>query len=305
MVVIPGPVEFRMGSPPTEAGRRSDELQHKRRIGRTFAVSAKPVTVKDFQRFLRGNPKLKAWFLAGGQAAPLMKAYSPEANGPIKTVNWYLAAAYCNWLSEQEGIRPEQWCYETNEKERANEDMSVYMTTLLQHHPLAAAAGLGFFLAGRFEGVTRLRANYLSLTGYRLPTEAEWEYACRAGAETSRYYGEAEEPLLPRYGWYLKNSGDRAWPVAGKKPNDLGLFDMYGNVWCWCQDGYKSYPGPKGGGAIEDKEDYLIILSSTSRVLRGGSFLSHAVYVRSARRFRDVPTGRGDNVGFRPARTFR
>src|SRR5262249_49787037 len=155
----------------------------------------------------------------------------------------------------------------------------------VQRHHLRASA----FLAGRFEGVTRLRANYLSLTGYRLPTEAEWEYACRAGAVTSWYYGEAEEPLLPRYGWDLKNSGERTWPVAGKKPNDLGLFDMHGNAYTWCQESYQDYPRAKGGEAIEDKEDDLIISPSTFRVLRGGSFLFHAVYVRSANRVVDVP----------------
>src|SRR5262249_25094175 len=113
MVVIPGPVEFRMGSPSTEEGRSPQEVQHQRRIGRTFALAAKSVTVKEFRRFLRGS-KLEAWFEAGGQAAPLMKKYSPDENGPIILVDWYRAAGYCNWLSEREGIPPEQWCYETN-----------------------------------------------------------------------------------------------------------------------------------------------------------------------------------------------
>jgi eukaryotic-like serine/threonine-protein kinase len=78
--------------------------------------------------------------------------------------------------------------------------------------------------------VTKLAEKYLSHTGYRLPTEAEMEYATRAGAVTSRYFGETEE-LLPRYAWYVTNSQDRTWPVGSKKPNDLGLFDMHGNVW--------------------------------------------------------------------------
>ena len=305
MVVLPGPVEFRMGSPPAEAGRHPEQHLHRRRIGRTFAVSAKAVTVKEFQRFLAGDPKLGAWFRAGGQAAPVMKRYSPEAEGPIILVDWYHAALYCNWLSQQEGIRPGQWCYETNAEQLAKEDLGLSVAAGLQRQPLAAAAGLSFFLTNRAARVTGLKANYLSLTGYRLPTEAEWEYACRAGAVTSRYYGETEE-LLAQYGWYWENSGKggRTGPVGGKKPNDLGLFDMHGNVWSWCQESDQGYPAPKGDEVIEDKEDILTILPTTVRVLRGGSFNNPAVLVRSAIRYWNVPSIRANNVGLRPARTF-
>jgi formylglycine-generating enzyme required for sulfatase activity len=269
MVVIPGPVEFLMGSPPTEAGRQAVESQHRRRIGRTFALAAKPVTVREFRRFLKEN-KLEAWFDGGGQAAPLMKQYSPEEHGPIIYVDWYKAAAYCNWLSKQEGIPEPQWCHETDKQ----------------------------------GNVTGLRAKYLSLQGYRLPTEAEWEYACRAGAVTSRYYGETEE-LLPRYGWYNKNSGERARPVGKKKPNDLGLFDLHGNVFTWCQERFQGdYPASKNGEGIEDKEGELSTKSTVDRVLRGGSFNYPASVVRSANRYWLVPTSRNLYVGFRPARTF-
>ena len=77
----------------------------------------------------------------------------------------------------------------------------------------------------------------LERPGYRLPTEAEWEYACRAGAVTSRYYGRSVE-LLGKYAWYLQNSQDRAWPCGQLLPNELGLFDMLGNVYEWCQEQY-------------------------------------------------------------------
>ena len=109
--------------------------------------------------------------------------------------------------------------------------------------------------------MTKLKANYLSLTGYRLPTEAEMEYATRAGAVTSRYYGETEE-LLPKYAWYQKNSQEQTWPVGSLKPNDLGLFDVQGNVYTWCQESYKGYPTVKEGEADEDKEDILSINST-------------------------------------------
>ena len=137
---------------------------------------------------------------------------------------------------------------------------------------------------------------------YRLPTEAEWEYACRAGAVTSWYYGETDE-LLSWYGWYQKNSKDRAWPVGMKKPNDLGLFDMHGNVFTWCQESYGTYPTVKDDEAIEDKEDNYSINTQNSRVLRGGSFGVLASGLSSAARSSLVPTIRSYFNGFRLART--
>jgi formylglycine-generating enzyme required for sulfatase activity len=219
-------------------------------------------------------------------------------------VDWFHAALYCNWLSEQEGISPEQWCYETNAQRLSREKASAVVMILLQRHPLVAASSSSYFLVDRQLQVTALRKDYLSLTGYRLPTEAEWEYACRAGAVTSRYYGETEE-LLARYGWYTKNSGERTRPVGSKKPNDLGLFDMHGNVWTWCQETYHIYPTVKDGEAIEDKEDTYSINTQNSRVLRGGSFYYPASSVRSAYRNVVVPAVRIDLYGFRPARTYR
>jgi formylglycine-generating enzyme required for sulfatase activity len=185
--------------------------------------------------------------------------------------NWYEAAAYCNWLSSREGIAEDQWCYETNPQGQ----------------------------------VTGVKPNYLNLTGYRLPTESEWEYACRAGALTSRYYGESDE-LLGKYAWFLRNAEDHSWPVGSKKPNDLGLFDMHGNVWSWCQDRYdKDYPKPKTNEAFEDREDVVSDVSTSNRVSRGVSFMHRASFVRSATRNWDPPTSRYSSIGFRPARTFR
>jgi formylglycine-generating enzyme required for sulfatase activity len=303
MVVIPGPVDFLMGSPPTEDARDPVESQHKRRIGRTYALAAKAVTVREFRQYVKEN-KLEAWFEAGGAAAPLMQKYSPDENGPAILVDWYRAAAYCNWLSEQDGIPEDQWCYETNARKLFQAQVGVFVGLALPHHPLAGAASTSYFLLNRQPQVTVLKKGYLGLRGYRLPTEAEMEYACRAGAVTSRYYGETVE-LLGRYGWYQKSKWERAWPVGGKKPNDLGLFDMYGNVLNWCQESYKgAYAVPRAGEAFEDKEDSLSIDSRSNRVLRGGSFLDVAVTVRSALRFGRVPTLRTIHVGFRPARTF-
>jgi formylglycine-generating enzyme required for sulfatase activity len=111
--------------------------------------------------------------------------------------------------------------------------------------------------------------------------------------------------LLEKYGWYLKNGKERSWPVGSKKPNDLGLFDLHGNVYAWCQDGFQGdYPTSKDDESIEDKEDSLTIESADERLLRGGSFFTQASLVRSADRDWAVPSYRHGNVGVRPARTF-
>src|SRR5262249_1996193 len=143
---------------------------------------------------------------------------------------------------------------------------------------------------------------YLSLTGYRLPTEAEIEYATRAGTVTSRYFGDSEE-LLGNYAWYSKNSSERTWPVGIKKPNDLGLFDVQGNAFTWCQETFKAYP--QAQQVADDKEDAaLVVISTKGRVLRGGSFGNLAAFVRSAVRVICAAGFRDLSIGFRPARTY-
>jgi serine/threonine protein kinase/formylglycine-generating enzyme required for sulfatase activity len=254
MVIIPEPMEpFKMGSPTSETDRGADEVQHKKSISRTFTVAAKSVTVGQYRRF--------------DEDYKVPDKYTRTAELPVVRIDWHNAAAYCNWLSKQEGILEDQWCYEQ--------------------------------IKGQ---VTSSKKNYLTLTGYRLPTEAEMEYATRAGAVTSRYYGESEE-LLPKYAWYLKNSKEQTWPVGSLKPNDLGFFDMQGNAYTWCQEGYDGYPAGKGEIVTEDKEQ-RVGLVATHGVLRGGSFSSLPPYVRSADRIKLVPASKYNYIGFRVARTF-
>ena len=95
------------------------------------------------------------------------------------------------------------------------------------------------------EGMT-IPADVLERTGYRLPTEAEWEYACRAGTVTSRYYGLSID-LLDAYARYQANSKEHAWSCGSLLPNDLGLFDMLGNVFEWCQDSIECFQARKEG----------------------------------------------------------
>ena len=128
---------------------------------------------------------------------------------------------------------------------------------------------------------------------YRLPTEAEWEYASRAGSTNRFSYGE--DPgyaQLGNYAWYGANSGDTTHAVGGKLPNRWGLYDMSGNVWEWCSDWYGNYTG----GSVTDPQGSG---SGSYRVVRGGSWNSLGGHCRSAYRHSSIPSGRYGNFGFR------
>jgi serine/threonine protein kinase/formylglycine-generating enzyme required for sulfatase activity len=302
LVVLPGPIEFQMGAPATEVGWFGSEALHLQPIGHTFAIATKPVTVEQFRRFR--------------QSHLFQLRSAPAEDCPAYLTTWYDAAAYCNWLSEQEGIDKKQWCYEPNPSRALALVASTvgFMGSPSRQGPLLAASALlpGRTMSAEYAQGMKLKKNYLRLSGYRLPTEAEWEYVCRAGAKTSRYYGESEE-LLGKYGVYVGNSSGRSsWPVASLKPNDLGFFDMHGNVWCWCQDRfYEDYAQSQDGKTLEDDEiiqdaNHPLVFSHNEegRVLRGGSFTNAPETLRSAHRLGRVPSNRYNWVGFRPARTF-
>jgi hypothetical protein len=131
---------------------------------------------------------------------------------------------------------------------------------------------------------------------YSLPSEAQWEFAARAGNESKFSFGE-DESLISEYGWYSGNSGNKTHPVASKKTNAFGLHDVHGNVWEWVQDWYgNSLPGgvdPRGPS------------TGSYRVIRGGSWYNSAEDLRSAYRYDYGPGGRSFLVGFRLSRTLR
>ena len=128
---------------------------------------------------------------------------------------------------------------------------------------------------------------------YRLPTEAEWEYACRAGTDTKYSFGD-DESKLGDYGWFDGNSDEKTHPVGKKKPNACGLFDMHGNVWEWCGDGYGVY----ASGAVTDPQGPS---RASDRVLRGGGWNITAWLCRSAFRYGYDPSYRFNGLGFRLA----
>ena len=128
---------------------------------------------------------------------------------------------------------------------------------------------------------------------YRLPTEAEWEYACRSGGKPETYSGGGR---IDRVAWYSGNSGGRTHSVETKAPNGLGLYDMSGNVWEWCQDWYGHYPS----GHVTDPKGPS---SGSGRVVRGGSWRYYAEICRSANRFSYSPGGSSLSFGLRLSRT--
>jgi formylglycine-generating enzyme required for sulfatase activity len=186
--------------------------------------------------------------------------YSPSVDCPINGVTAFEAMAYCRWLSEQAGIAEEDMCY-----------------------PPLDGIRPGMELPG----------NYLSRTGYRLPTEAEWEFACRGGVRASRSFGESEG-LLSAYAWTLHNSDDRSWPVGRLKPNGFGLFDMHGNIGELCH----------GDRAAAPASLALTIQAGQGFPRRGGDFGDARQNVRSARRHMLPADAQWGNTGFRIARTM-
>jgi len=133
---------------------------------------------------------------------------------------------------------------------------------------------------------------------YRLPTEAEWEYAARSGGKSEKYAGTSNESELGDYAWYDKNSGSKTHPVGQKKPNGIGIYDMSGNVWEWVNDWYdsdyyKNSPKSNPTGPSSGKE---------YKVLRGGSWNFYARGLEAPNRDWYEPSGRSGDVGFRLVR---
>ena len=145
-------------------------------------------------------------------------------------------------------------------------------------------------LTDRERAAGKLQAN----EEYRLPTEAEWEYACRAGTTTAYSFGD-DEKLLGDFAWFRGNAEGKAHPVGTKKPNPWGMYDMHGNVWEWCSDWYATN---LAGGV-----DPVGPAAGSRRVNRGGVWRGYPVSCQSAYRSSDGPSSRGDYLGFRVARS--
>ncbi|MBW3596007.1 MAG: SUMF1/EgtB/PvdO family nonheme iron enzyme [Planctomycetes bacterium] len=223
------------------------------RVERPFNLATCETTVAEFLRFRPDH----AWDKRSAQSR----------DSPVNEVSWYDAAAYCNWLSGEQGIPEDQWCYAPNDQ-------------------------------GEYASGMKIKADASSLSGYRLPTADEWEFACRAGAATRWSFGEAVE-MLDRYGWSMANSGVRSRPVGLLRPNELGLFDMHGNVWEWCHDRVDSQGRslPQDPSADETVDDGY-------RPLRGGTFLNDPSAMGSNAAIWNPPGNHTGADGFRVARSM-
>jgi formylglycine-generating enzyme required for sulfatase activity len=273
--IVDGTEPFAVSSPASEAGREKHEpLQYQKHINRTYAIAAMEVTNAQlraafgdhsFWNDLKQNPgwKDRSLFFYADNANPYGSAELSDA-APAVGVNPAIAALYCNWLSRLEGIPEQQWCYELNES-----------------------------------GEVLARTGFLELSGYRLPTDAEWERACRCGTKSARFFGDRSDGL-DSYAWSVSNSPHGRKPVALLKPNQGGLFDIYGNVIEYCSH--------QSSGLPDDQPRYEVkyALSSVSELItpyRGGAHRDGPRWLRSAYQSSHHSYTAWE-TGFRPARTI-
>lgn len=253
-----------MGCPLSEEGAFWEDRLHYRRIGRRFSISSTEVTLEQFERFLAANPDTVYVGQTGNDNAHQL---------PASNISWFLVARYCNWLSELHGIPQDQWCFEFD---------------------TAQSEGLSISLA----------PDYLSRTGYRMPTSAEWEYCCRAGSRAAYPFGPTND-RLQHFAWFADNSGDQPHPVAQLMPNALGMSDMLGNVQEWCMERHEGGELTRIRSIINnDHTDQLEVVRAEFRLIRGGSFLSQALSARSGSREPLHGYKRRPTQGFRVVRTL-
>jgi sulfatase modifying factor 1 len=257
--------EFTMGSTLKEPDRRNDEQQHRVKIAQPFLIGVCEVTQDEYRKVMNRQP---SWFSPTGEGKEKLKG-QPTSRFPVDSVTWYDAIEFCNRLSEQDGMP------------------AYYQLTEIQREG---------------DAIVKARVEVGGGIGYRLPTEAEWEYACRAGTSTPYHFGSGrgggnfQHMASTSYGSSSRKLG-RTTTVGSYKPNAWGLYDMHGNVAEWCWDWYE-----KGYYSKSPESDPRGPEHGDHRVLRGGSWLVKQSSCRSATRFWHAPNEVKYYVGFRVAR---
>jgi len=260
--------DFTMGSPEDEVDRHTNELQHPVRITRPFLLALHETTQAQYHTITGNRP---SWFSPSGKGADKVKEMATD-NFPVEEVTWFDAVEFCNRLSKRDGLPP---YYRIRSIER--EDGAI----------------------------VKAKVTINGGQGYRLPTEAEWEYASRAGAKgpfgvevkDNQREGNFGVRRPSAYGLASLSSLKRTTEVADHPKNNWGLCDMHGNVaeWCWdwyANDYYKKSPKADPQGPPQ----------GVHRVLRGGSWVITKANCRSATRFWSAPSERAYYAGFRVAR---
>jgi formylglycine-generating enzyme required for sulfatase activity/tRNA A-37 threonylcarbamoyl transferase component Bud32 len=271
------PGTFRMGDP--DEHKNQDRRLHTVFISCAYFMSDGEISVQLFRQFLDDPDYDPAEKPIPAQRREIDQIVSPSDDFPVQNVTWTEAVLFCNWLSRREGRTP---CYQrtgtlrTTSRRDWNDDEKV---DTWQEWRWDRAAD-----------------------GYRLPTEAEWEYACRAGTTTRYYFGD-QPALVPFYGATSNNRVVPASPCGSRIPNGWGLFDMHGNVWEWCWDWYAPFPeaderDPTGPAAPSMR-------TGAQRVFRGGGIANFSGDPDSASRGHAPPDGAAfRNLGFRIVCSF-
>ncbi|MCL2175957.1 MAG: SUMF1/EgtB/PvdO family nonheme iron enzyme [Treponema sp.] len=292
MVKIEGG-KFQMGSPETEEARRDDENMRKNSEVTldSFWIGKYQVTQKQYQTVMGNNPSVFK-----GRYLP--KEVTTGDYLPVESVSWYAAIVFCNRLSIREDLTP---VYYIQEYQSSNP--GDWGTIPISNNNI-------------WESVEIIP----DANGYRLPTEAEWEYACRAGTTTKYWTGDNDLSItgngnvadltcleIPTYAgsnlfgkWIVMNFYDgysEIAPVGSFAPNPWGLYDILGNVYEWCWDWYTESYNNAGGNVNPQGPK-----RGEARVFRGGSWGRYGEYLRSAYRVADYPYRGGDLIGFRVAR---
>jgi formylglycine-generating enzyme required for sulfatase activity len=234
-----------------------------------FSIAKYTVTQELYERVMETNP---SYFTTSNGRPP--ETGETDKKRPVETVNWYHAIAFCNRLSILEGLTP---VYSIDGISSSDADAWLHSAVPTSSNATWNAA----------------TANW-SASGYRLPTDAQWEFAAKGG-NSSNGYTYSGSDNVDDIAWYSGNSGSKTHEVGKKAPNELGLYDMSGNVWEWCWDWYGNYP-------TEAQNDPTGAVSGTGRVDRGGSWINSAELSRSVSRLYGIPRIWYDDLGFRLVR---